>query len=107
MAKGPCGEEFKTAFSCFVFSEAEPKGSDCISAFQAMQTCFQEFPEYYSDQLRDDDKKVTGNNDDSDAAAEHNSTYDSQETVSTPDNINVQNESLDNTITSTSTPAVL
>ena len=34
MAHGPCGEEFKTAFSCFVYSEADPKGMDCIEKFQ-------------------------------------------------------------------------
>ena len=34
MAHGPCGEEFKTAFSCFVYSEADPKGMDCIDKFQ-------------------------------------------------------------------------
>jgi intermembrane space import and assembly protein 40 len=41
MAKGPCGEEFKTAFSCFVRSEADPKGSECVQFFQTMQQCFQ------------------------------------------------------------------
>lgn len=53
------GEEFKTAFSCFVFSEEDPKGVDCIEKFRwvgsrltgvrhlsnliirDMQTCFQ------------------------------------------------------------------
>lgn len=34
MAHGPCGEEFKTAFSCFVYSTEEPKGMDCIDKFQ-------------------------------------------------------------------------
>lgn len=34
MAHGPCGEQFKAAFSCFVFSEVEPKGMDCIDKFQ-------------------------------------------------------------------------
>lgn len=34
MAHGPCGEEFKTAFSCFVYSNEEPKGMDCIEKFQ-------------------------------------------------------------------------
>ena len=34
MAHGPCGEEFKTAFSCFVYSNEEPKGMDCIDKFQ-------------------------------------------------------------------------
>ena len=42
MAHGPCGEEFKAAFSCFIYSEAEPKGVDCIEKFKGMQTCFQE-----------------------------------------------------------------
>ncbi|KAJ2626211.1 Oxidoreductase, partial [Coemansia sp. RSA 1290] len=32
MAHGTCGEEFKAAFSCFVYSEEEPKGMDCIDA---------------------------------------------------------------------------
>ncbi|PUU74630.1 hypothetical protein B9Z19DRAFT_1103350 [Tuber borchii] len=41
MAHGPCGEEFKTAFSCFVFSEEDPKGVDCIEKFRDMQACFQ------------------------------------------------------------------
>ena len=34
MAHGPCGEQFRAAFSCFVFSEAEPKGMDCIDRFK-------------------------------------------------------------------------
>jgi intermembrane space import and assembly protein 40 len=34
MAHGPCGEEFKAAFSCFVYSTEEPKGMDCIEKFQ-------------------------------------------------------------------------
>lgn len=41
MADGPCGEQFKTAFSCFVFSKEDPKGVDCIDKFKEMQTCFQ------------------------------------------------------------------
>lgn len=36
MADGPCGEEFKAAFSCFVFSTEEPKGMDCIEKFQCV-----------------------------------------------------------------------
>lgn len=34
MAHGPCGEEFKAAFSCFVYSKEEPKGIECIDKFQ-------------------------------------------------------------------------
>lgn len=33
MAHGPCGEDFKAAFSCFVYSEEEPKGIDRIEKF--------------------------------------------------------------------------
>jgi intermembrane space import and assembly protein 40 len=34
MAHGPCGEEFKEAFSCFVYSKEEPKGVECIEKFK-------------------------------------------------------------------------
>lgn len=36
MAKGPCGEAFKAAFSCFVYSNEEPKGIDCIEKFKCV-----------------------------------------------------------------------
>lgn len=54
MADGPCGEEFKKAFSCFVYSTAEPKGMECIEAFQGMQDCFRKHPEVYAEQLADE-----------------------------------------------------
>lgn len=38
MAYGPCGEEFKAAFSCFVYSNEEPKGMDCIEKFKSVIT---------------------------------------------------------------------
>lgn len=56
MADGPCGEEFKVAFSCFIYSEAEPKGIDCVEKFQGMQTCFRQYPEYYAEQLKDEEE---------------------------------------------------
>jgi intermembrane space import and assembly protein 40 len=34
MAHGPCGEQFRAAFSCFVYSTEEPKGMDCIDKFK-------------------------------------------------------------------------
>ncbi|CAL9729216.1 hypothetical protein MOUN0_G01442 [Monosporozyma unispora] len=54
MADGPCGEEFKEAFACFVYSEADPKGIDCVEKFQNMQNCFRKYPEHYADQLKDE-----------------------------------------------------
>ncbi|TKY84630.1 hypothetical protein EX895_006532 [Sporisorium graminicola] len=55
MAHGPCGEQFKLAFSCFVYSEAEPKGIDCVDKFKAMQDCFREHPDLYKDEIEDDE----------------------------------------------------
>ncbi|PHH67424.1 hypothetical protein CDD81_34 [Ophiocordyceps australis] len=60
MAHGPCGDEFKTAFSCFVYSEADPKGMDCIDNFQGMQECFRKYPEIYGTELADDDEPEAG-----------------------------------------------
>lgn len=47
MASGPCGTEFKEAFSCFHYSKEEVKGSDCMEQFMAMQECMQLYPELY------------------------------------------------------------
>ncbi|KAG9195293.1 hypothetical protein G6011_00414 [Alternaria panax] len=54
MAHGPCGEQFKAAFSCFVYSTEEPKGMDCIDKFKDMQNCFREYPEVYGSELDSD-----------------------------------------------------
>lgn len=53
MASGPCGSEFKDAFSCFHYSKEEVKGSDCLEQFRAMQECMQRYPELYP---QEDDK---------------------------------------------------
>ncbi|GAA5879636.1 hypothetical protein JCM1840_000595 [Sporobolomyces johnsonii] len=53
MADGPCGPEFKAAFSCFVYSEAEPKGVDCVEKFRGMQECFRRHPDIYGDDAED------------------------------------------------------
>lgn len=60
MAHGPCGPEFREAFSCFVFSEEEPKGMDCIDKFQNMQECFKLHPEVYKGELEDDEELDAG-----------------------------------------------
>lgn len=59
MAYGPCGEQFRAAFSCFVFSQEEPKGVDCIEHFKTMQNCFREHPDVYGAELEDDDEEGT------------------------------------------------
>ncbi|KAI0779963.1 hypothetical protein C8Q74DRAFT_1199112 [Fomes fomentarius] len=55
MAHGPCGMQFREAFSCFVFSEADPKGIDCVEKFKAMQECFREHPDVYGEDIMNDD----------------------------------------------------
>ncbi|KAF4620685.1 hypothetical protein D9613_000749 [Agrocybe pediades] len=55
MAHGPCGPEFREAFSCFIYSEEEPKGINCVEKFQNMQNCFRAHPEVYADEIMDDD----------------------------------------------------
>ena len=47
MASGPCGSQFKEAFSCFHYSMEEVKGSECINQFRSMQECMQSYPELY------------------------------------------------------------
>ncbi|ORY75445.1 hypothetical protein BCR37DRAFT_352217 [Protomyces lactucae-debilis] len=59
MAHGPCGEPFKAAFSCFVYSKEEPKGKECLDKFRDMQECFREHPEIYGS-LVDDDETPEG-----------------------------------------------
>jgi mitochondrial intermembrane space import and assembly protein 40 len=54
MAHGPCGPQFREAFSCFVYSTEEPKGMDCIEKFQGMQDCFKEHPDVYKGELEDE-----------------------------------------------------
>ncbi|GHJ85548.1 hypothetical protein NliqN6_1950 [Naganishia liquefaciens] len=58
MAHGPCGEDFKAAFSCFVHSTEEPKGVDCIEKFRAMQACFKEHPDVYGEEIAEDDESI-------------------------------------------------
>lgn len=55
MATGPCGVEFRDAFSCFHYSEADPKGSDCYEAFKTMQDCFTKYPAVYNKSSGTDD----------------------------------------------------
>lgn len=56
MPHGPCGPQFREAFSCFIHSEEEPKGIDCVEKFKGMQACFKEHPEVYGDEIMEDDE---------------------------------------------------
>ncbi|XP_029947830.1 coiled-coil-helix-coiled-coil-helix domain containing 4b isoform X1 [Salarias fasciatus] len=71
MASGPCGTEFKDAFSCFHYSKEEVKGSDCIEQFRAMQGCMQLYPELYP---QEDEKSPSQTSQDSAEQTDVNST---------------------------------
>jgi len=60
MAYGPCGMQFREAFSCFVFSEEDPKGIDCVEKFKAMQDCFRENPDIYGEEIMNDEDEEDG-----------------------------------------------
>ncbi|MDI1493179.1 MAG: Oxidoreductase [Ramalina farinacea] len=58
MAHGPCGEPFRAAFSCFVYSDQEPKGMECIDRFKGMQECFREHPEIYGEEFEGEEEEM-------------------------------------------------
>lgn len=59
MATGPCGLEFREAFSCFHYSTADPKGMDCRDQFTTMQLCMSNYPELYGSKDSDEDAEMT------------------------------------------------
>ncbi|CAN9512520.1 unnamed protein product [Ophioblennius macclurei] len=69
MASGPCGSQFKEAFSCFHYSKEEVKGSDCIDNFRNMQECMQRYPELYPQEEDKDAAPQQESDSDADAAA--------------------------------------
>lgn len=90
MVKPPCGEIFKEAFACFVYSKEEPKGVDCVEQFRAMQECFRMHPDIYGDELGDDeddedeDKSKDEEKKDGEVKDENNSIHDKEETTNDP-----------------------
>ncbi|TDL26146.1 hypothetical protein BD410DRAFT_784190 [Rickenella mellea] len=85
MAHGPCGPQFREAFSCFVFSEEEPKGINCIEAFKAMQDCFREHPDVYGEEIMADEK------DDVDTDQSTEGSPQMEQSTSTPESSKVEN----------------
>lgn len=47
MREGPCGDQFLSAYRCFLESDSEPKGMDCVDRFATMQGCMAEHPDEY------------------------------------------------------------
>uniref|UniRef100_A0A2K5REX6 Mitochondrial intermembrane space import and assembly protein 40 n=1 Tax=Cebus imitator TaxID=2715852 RepID=A0A2K5REX6_CEBIM len=57
MASGPCGERFRSTFSCFHYSSEEIKGSDCVEQFRAMQGCMRKYPDLYPQEEEEEEGK--------------------------------------------------
>ena len=84
IVNGPCGEQFKAFFSCYHYSEAEPKGTDCMAQLKEMTDCLEEHPEIYDKYLRDNDKDKekdeaeTTENDKDSSVSEDNGVFSAQ-----------------------------
>ncbi|XP_033939923.1 mitochondrial intermembrane space import and assembly protein 40 [Pseudochaenichthys georgianus] len=85
MASGPCGSQFKEAFSCFHYSKEELKGSDCIDNFRGMQECMQKYPELYPQEEDKESSSEAESNSGSGSAAPTEGSASPPETDSPPD----------------------
>lgn len=84
MATGPCGLEFREAYSCFHYSTAEPKGSDCFEAFTSMQSCMSEYPALYGNKDSDD---IDMDNDDNEQEEHHHKSSPSKKEIETNEKV--------------------
>ncbi|XP_022055903.1 mitochondrial intermembrane space import and assembly protein 40 [Amphiprion ocellaris] len=84
MASGPCGSQFKEAFSCFHYSKEEVKGSECIDNFRNMQECMQRYPELYPQEEDKESSSQGESSSGSDSAAPSDNSALISESDSTP-----------------------
>lgn len=73
MKDGPCGDSFLAAYRCFLESETEPKGMDCMEKFTGMQSCMAKHPEAYNSDDDDDDPFATVSDEKEEEESAHNS----------------------------------
>ncbi|KAL4442930.1 hypothetical protein ABPG77_008421 [Micractinium sp. CCAP 211/92] len=59
LKEGPCGPVFVHAFGCFIRSEHEDKGMDCLPEFAAFQACLQKHPEHVARIMEDSAEVAT------------------------------------------------
>ncbi|KFK27647.1 hypothetical protein AALP_AA8G410500 [Arabis alpina] len=57
LRNGSCGSQFTEAFRCFLKSNAEEKGSDCVHPFVALQSCIKANPDAFSKEVLEDGEK--------------------------------------------------
>uniref|UniRef100_A0A0A9DNT6 Mitochondrial intermembrane space import and assembly protein 40 homolog n=1 Tax=Arundo donax TaxID=35708 RepID=A0A0A9DNT6_ARUDO len=56
LKKGPCGSQFIHAFSCYLKSTKEEKGSDCVNPFIAFQNCIKENKETFIKEILEEEE---------------------------------------------------
>ncbi|AQK44986.1 Cox19-like CHCH family protein [Zea mays] len=56
LKNGPCGGQFVDAFSCFLRSTEEEKGSDCVKPFITLQDCIKANPEAFSKEILEEEE---------------------------------------------------
>ncbi|XP_056649113.1 mitochondrial intermembrane space import and assembly protein 40-B [Diorhabda sublineata] len=62
LATGPCGVEFRNAFTCFHSAEGEEQSKECYSLFKTMQNCMEKYPNLYHKNLGGDRDDLTSTN---------------------------------------------
>lgn len=56
LKKGPCGSQFIDAFSCYLKSTKEEKGSDCVNPFIALQNCIKANQEAFTKEIFEEEE---------------------------------------------------
>ncbi|CAN6279315.1 unnamed protein product [Urochloa humidicola] len=56
LKRGPCGSQFIDAFSCYLKSTKEEKGSDCVDPFIALQNCIRENKEAFIKEILEEEE---------------------------------------------------
>jgi len=56
LKRGPCGSQFIDAFSCYLKSTKEEKGSDCVDPFIALQNCIGENKEAFIKEILEEEE---------------------------------------------------
>ncbi|CAL5056944.1 unnamed protein product [Urochloa decumbens] len=56
LKRGPCGSQFIDAFSCYLKSTKEEKGSDCVDPFVALQNCIRENKEAFIKEILEEEE---------------------------------------------------
>lgn len=62
MPFGPCGNQFKEAFSCLFNYKSKPKVEVCSNAFEVMHECMSKHSILYNTQQKFDNEYILSNN---------------------------------------------